>query len=134
MQEQKKKHFCVRTDFCIPMTIGLRTKTLHVCVCVVIPFILDVRSVDAPAGVTQEEGRTGFLIHLSAVRALIFLARRIQRFLYLVNREVEFCAQRINRSPLVARVTTPRFELKSQCQKVLSEPPGRPLGHNYCVS
>ena len=35
--------------------------------------------------VTQEEGRTGFLIHLlSAVRALIFLARRIQLFLSLV--------------------------------------------------
>ena len=29
--------------------------------CVVIPFILDVRLVDEPAGVTQEEGRTGFL-------------------------------------------------------------------------
>ena len=35
---------------------------------------------------------TGFLIHLlSAVRALIFLARRIQPFLSLVDREVEFC-------------------------------------------
>ena len=33
---------------------------------------------DVPAGVTQEEGHTGFLIHLpSAVRALIFVARRI---------------------------------------------------------
>ena len=33
---------------------------------------------DVPAGVTQEEGHTGFFIHLpSAVRALIFLARRI---------------------------------------------------------
>ena len=42
--------------------------------------------------VTQEEGHTGFLIHLlSAVRALIFLARRIQPFLSLVDREVEFC-------------------------------------------
>ena len=41
---------------------------------------------------TQEEGHTGFLIHiLSAVRALIFLARRIQPFLSLVDREVEFC-------------------------------------------
>ena len=49
-------------------------------------------SLDVPAGVTQEEGHTGFLIHLlSAVRVLIFLARRIQPFLYLVNREVEFC-------------------------------------------
>ena len=45
-----------------------------------------------PVGVTQEEGHTGFLIHfLSAVRALIFLARRIQPFLSLVDREVEFC-------------------------------------------
>ena len=49
-------------------------------------------SLDAPAGVTQEEGHTGFLIHLlSAVRALVFLARRIQPFLSLVDREVEFC-------------------------------------------
>ena len=49
-------------------------------------------SVDVPAGVTQEEGHTGFLIHLlSAVHALIFLARRIQPFLSLVDREVEFC-------------------------------------------
>ena len=46
-------------------------------------------SLDVPAGVTQEEGHTGFLIHLlSAVRAFVFLARRIQPFLSLVNREV----------------------------------------------
>ena len=49
-------------------------------------------SLDVPAGVTQEEGHTGFLIHLlSAVRALVFLARRIQPLLSLVDREVEFC-------------------------------------------
>ena len=49
-------------------------------------------SLDVPAGVTQEEGHKGFLIHLlSAVRALILLARRIQPFLSLVDREVEFC-------------------------------------------
>ena len=49
-------------------------------------------SLDVPAGVTQQEGHTGFLIHLlSAVRALIFLARRIQPFLSLVDREVGFC-------------------------------------------
>ena len=49
-------------------------------------------SLDVPAGVTQEEGHTGFLIHLiSAVRTLTFLARRIQPFLSLVEREVEFC-------------------------------------------
>ena len=62
------------------------------CVCVVIPLILDVRLVDVPAGVTQEEGPTGFLIHLpSAVLPFIFLARRIQPSLFLVDREVEVC-------------------------------------------
>ena len=64
-----------------------------VCVRVVFLFILDVRLVDVSAGVTQEEGHTGFLTHLpSAVLALIFLARRIQPFLSLVDRGVEFCA------------------------------------------
>ena len=49
-------------------------------------------SLDVPAGVTQEEGHTGFLIHLlSAVRALIFPAGRIQPFLFFVGREAEFC-------------------------------------------
>ena len=66
-----------------------------VCVCVCVfsshPFWTS-SSLDVPAGVTQEEGHTGFLIHLpSAVRALIFVARRIQPFLSLVDREVEFC-------------------------------------------
>ena len=60
------------------------------CVCVVIPFVLDVRLVDVTAGVTQEEGHTGFLHLPSAVLALIFLARSIQPFLSLVDREVEF--------------------------------------------
>ena len=46
---------------------------------------------DVPAGATQEEGQTGSLIHLpSAVLALTFLARRIQPFLSLGDREVEF--------------------------------------------
>ena len=43
-------------------------------------------SLDVPAGVTQEEGHTGFLIHLpSAVHAFIFV----------VDREVELCVQTI---------------------------------------
>ena len=65
---------------------------LKVCLlCVFFSFILDVRLVDVPVGVTQEEGHKGFLIHLpSAVLAIIFLARRIQLFLSLVDREVEF--------------------------------------------
>ena len=51
---------------------------------------------DVPAGVTQEEGHTGFPIRLlSAVRAFVFLARKIQPFLSLVDREVEFCVQTI---------------------------------------
>ena len=58
-------------------------------VCVVIQFILDVRLVDVSAGVTQEECHTGFLHFPRAVLALIFLARRIQPFLSLVDREVE---------------------------------------------
>ena len=61
------------------------------CVCVVIPFILDLGLVGIPAGVTQEEGHTRFLRFPSAVLALIFFARRIQLFLSLVDREVEFC-------------------------------------------
>ena len=70
------------------------TRSLHLpsaVLCVVIPFILDVRLVDVQAGVTQEEGLTRFLHLPSAVLALIFLARRIQPFLSLVDREVEFC-------------------------------------------
>ena len=71
------------------------------CVCVVIPFILDVRFVDAPAGVTQDEGHAGFLHLASAVLALTFLARRIQPLLSLVDREIEFCVLTSNRSSLV---------------------------------
>ena len=59
--------------------------------CVVVPFILGLRLVDAPAGVTHGEGHTGFLHLPSAVLALIFIARRIQPPLSLVDCEVEFC-------------------------------------------
>ena len=80
--------------------------------------------------------------------ALIFLARRIQPFLSLVDREAEFCALTIDRSPLVAHFyffvrknpsscDCTRFELTSQRQNVLrlqSEPPGRPaVGINSTV-
>ena len=66
---------------------------LCVCVCVFSSHSFwTSSSLDVPAGVTQEEGHTRFLIHLlSAVRAFIFLARRIRPFLSLVDREVEFC-------------------------------------------
>ena len=81
-------HGFERSDLCAEIII-----IIIKCVCVFSshPFWTS-SSLDVPAGVTQEEGHTGFLIHLpSAVRALIFVARRIQPFLSLVDREVEFC-------------------------------------------
>ena len=85
--------------------IGLCLTVVWLCICSLVAYDTCVyvcvfsshsfwtsSSSDIPAGVTQEEGHTGFFIHLlSAVRALIFLARRIQPFLSLVDREVEFC-------------------------------------------
>ena len=72
------------------MTLSASLRT--VCVCVSSHSFWTSSSLDVPARVTREEGHTGFLIHLlSAVRALIFPARRIQPFLSLVDREVEFC-------------------------------------------
>ena len=63
-----------------------------VCVCVFFPFILDIKFVGRTSRGHAGGRHTGFLIHLlSAVRALIFNARRIQPFLSLVDREVEFC-------------------------------------------
>ena len=96
---------------------------------------------DAPAGVTQEEGHTRFLIRLpSAVLALFFLAIRIQPFLSLVDREVEFCVLLVwhffMRKKIPVRVTTPRFELTSQRQKVSRlpiEPQGRPALYSLVV-
>ena len=80
-------HYLLTTG--TPCTSYKATPTMCVCVFSSHPFWT---SMDVPAGVTQEEGHTGFLIHLpSAVRALIFVARRIQPFLSLVDREVEFC-------------------------------------------
>ena len=99
-------------------------------------------SLDVPAEVTQEEGHTGFLIHLlSAVRALIFLARRIQPFLSLVDREVEFCVLTISSFStrwtflflffrfLVRKIPFAGIELTSQRVRGLrgtTELPGRP--------
>ena len=68
------------------MNIHTCTHTCVCCVCVAIPFILDVRLVDASAGVTQEEGHKGFLHLPSAVLALIFIAKRIPPPLSLVDR------------------------------------------------
>ena len=70
---------------------GSDCAVMCVCVCVFSSHSFWT-SMDVPAGVTQEEGNAGCFIHLlSAVLAFIFLARRIQPFLSLVDREVEFC-------------------------------------------
>ena len=68
-----------------------RTKEYTVYVCTVLPFILNVRFVDAPAWVPQQKGHIGFLDLPSAVLAFIFILRRIQPSLSLVDCEVEFC-------------------------------------------
>ena len=80
---------CVFISLCVA-SVALTLVFLCVCVFSSHPFWTS-SSLDVPAGVTQEEGHTGFLVHLpSAVRALLFVARRIQPSLSLVDREVEF--------------------------------------------
>ena len=72
---------------------------LHLFICVAFSSHLfwTSSSLDAPAGVTQDEGHTGFIIHLpSAVRGLIFLARRIRPFFSFVDRGVDFCVLTIS--------------------------------------
>ena len=60
--------------------------------CVVIPFVLDVKLwTYQPGSHNRRKVTQGFLSLLSAVIALIFLAKNIQPFLSLVEREVEFC-------------------------------------------
>ena len=61
------KHRVLRIE---PNNTAVQKCAASVCVCVFFPFILDTSSLDVPAGVTQEEDHTGFLLHLlSAVRA-----------------------------------------------------------------
>ena len=110
-----------------------------VCVCVFFPLILDIKFVGR-----KEEGHTGFLIHLlSAVRALLFLARRIQPFLSFVDLEVDFfwCTNDLIVlhplsilflffSFLVRKIPFAGIELTSQRVRGLrgtSELPGRPV-------
>ena len=67
----------MRTREVLVLSIGIYRH--YICLlCVVIPFILNVSFVDVTAGVTQEEGHTGFLHLPFVVLALIFIASRIQ--------------------------------------------------------
>ena len=83
-------------------------------------------SLDVPAGVTQEAGHTVFFIHLpSAVRALIFLARRIQPFLFLVDREVEFIILYNNSAIDPYKIKASSLEHKNRYKFV--------IGENKCI-
>ena len=85
----------MRSDFSLNTVVYRKSPTRYdvFSVCVSSHSFWTSSSLDVPAGVTQEEGHTGFLIHLlSAVSALNFLARRIQLFLSLVDRGLLFCA------------------------------------------
>ena len=76
------------------------------CVFFFIPFILDVRLVDVPAGVTQEEGHTGVFHLPSAVRCLpLFLLREgFSRPFPSSVVKSNFVYPRINRSPFVGMI------------------------------
>ena len=62
------------------------------CVCVFFPFILDIKFVGRTTR-GHTEGRSNMISHPPSFcgACLNFLARRIQPFLSLVDREVEFC-------------------------------------------
>ena len=69
------------------------------CVCVFFHLFWTVKFVGCTSRGPQEEGNTGFLIHRpSAAHVFIFHARRIQPFLALVDRYVEFCVLTIKSS------------------------------------
>ena len=123
-----------------PTTGQLITTVLVVVMCV---CVFSSNSFWTSSSLDVPEGHTGFLIHLlSALRALIFLARRIQPFLSLVDREVEFCVLNdlIVLHPLgilfsffsflVSIIPFAGLELTSQRVRELrgtSELPGRPV-------
>ena len=69
-----------------------QTRQRGMCVCVFChPIYSGRRACGRTSRVTQEEDYTGFVYLPSAVLAFIFIARRIQPFLSLVDREVECC-------------------------------------------
>ena len=86
-RDQSLRHAREQEDIIFPVQlttsrIGNLTRLIHTLL-----YVLTIHTYIH----TQEEGHTGFLIHLpSAVRASIFLARRIQPYLSLVDREVDF--------------------------------------------
>ena len=111
--------------------------------CVFFPFILDIKFVGRTSR-GDTGGRSHRIFHppsfCGACLFFIFLARRIQPFLSLVDREVEFCILTIQSfstrwaflflffSFLVRKIPFAGVELTSQCVRGLrgtSELPGR---------
>ena len=134
----------------MPLALILpRGMCVCVCVCVCCSHLFwTSSSLDVSTGVTQEEGHTGFLIHLpSVVRAFIFLARRIQPFPSLVDREVEFCVLTTQsfstyllsififyfRKKNVYRDSNSSPNVSEGCD-VTSELPGRPASYQYRIT
>ena len=71
------------------------TPNLCVCVCVAIPFVLNVWLVDIPAGATQEEGHARFLhLHLTGL-TLAFNAKRLQPLLCTSIVKLDFVYERL---------------------------------------
>ena len=97
-----------------------------VCVCVFFPFILDINFVGRTSR-SHTGGRAhSIFIHLpSAVRALIFLARRIQPFLSLVDREVEFIILYNNSAIDPYKIKASSLEHKNRYKFV--------IGENKCI-
>ena len=85
----------------VEVLLGMSALRMCVWMCAAIPFILDVRLVDVPAGATQEEGRTEFLHIPSALLALIFIAGNFSRPFPSSTVKSNVVYPRINRSPLV---------------------------------
>ena len=111
--------------------------------CIVIPFILDVRYVDVPAAGSHSRRKViqNFSTFLLRRLPQFFLREGFSRSFPSSTVKSNFVYQRFNRSPLVGHffffwgggggipvcVTTPRFELTSQRQNVSrlpTEPPG----------
>ena len=136
-----------------------RSLCMYVCFLPIIHSGHTSSSLDVPAAGSHRRGRSHRIFYppSSAVRALIFLARRIQPFLSLVDCEVESCVLTIYSfstrwaffilffSFLVRKIPFAGIELTSQRVRGLrgtSELPGRPaatkkvysLEHKQCYN
>ena len=92
-QQQQQHNRAIRP--CHP-SHSMPLALIRVCVFVFFPFILDIKFVGR-TGRGHTGGRSHRISHPPSFcgACLIFLARRVQPFFSLVDREVEFCVLRI---------------------------------------